>query len=707
MASYILKNGSIKSVTTPLSLSDGFLRGLSDYTGYNRNDSEFERVYYVSSIVFNAINLLSNVISNLPKKFLSYKQGVSVSTNVTFALGNTQHKLWSTLIRDYYLYGRFYLEPVKTSVGLRFKRINPSTMEFVVNGRGIQSFIQRSNTNVVTWDADDLIYVHNYNPSNDLTGLSLVGQALKEAKVDINLIGFIDDYFENGGTPLGILTTDQPIRPETAKQYSSNWRDAHSGNGKRNSIAVLGNNLTYKPITPSIKDISTDEVYLFIGRRISQLFGIPIDLLGVADYENRASSDNSGKNLYIHTIIPTFNIIASDIAEQSSIHFREEFQLVADEYGIDVLQNDREILTNRSTELFIKGVASLNEARQIAQLEPIENGNLHFIGGRLVPQENLNQPIEPLVNTVDKLQAREAVNPQNPKEAQRILTEKKAIDNQSIIDLIIADLKKYKSKALAKGSDKFESAYIPKTIKGFIKLDLRSASENKANIFDRYIAYFRDTDFTDGTNIEELNQFLDYWGETPYKIMDLSDKAYDIFFGGLLEELNTYSGSMDSLYDSIIKPRQIALTEFLRDAIGIYPIVESIDGNQKGILEDIGRYITESKNKVVEMVNNLTKTTMNGLRSAFGSNTFQQDVQKIISIDRIDTGIENITSSLKALGMQEHARLYNKTLRFKTQLDDRVCPKCQPFHNKVLIDGQPSPPVHLKCRCYLEVIDGI
>ena len=197
MTSYIIKNGSIKSVTTPLSLSDGFLRGLSDYTGYNRNDSEFERVYYVSSIIYNAINLLSNVISNLPKKFLGYTQGSIVSENVRFALGNTQHKLWSIIIRDYYLYGRFYLEPVKTSVGLRFKRINPSTMEFTTNGRGIQSFVQRSNTNVVTWEADDLIYVHNYNPSNDLTGLSLVGQALKEAKVDINLIGFIDDYFEN------------------------------------------------------------------------------------------------------------------------------------------------------------------------------------------------------------------------------------------------------------------------------------------------------------------------------------------------------------------------------------------------------------------------------------------------------------------------------------------------------------------------------
>lgn len=715
MPSYVLNRGTIKGIEGVQSFSNGFLLGLTNYLGnYGKNDEQYEKMYYTSSIIYNAVTLISNSISNLPKKFMSF-DNTSVSENVINSLGNSQYKLWSELVRDYYLYGRFFLEPVKTSVGLRFRRINPSTMEIITTNRGINKFTQRVNTTNVDWDASDLIYVHNYNPSNDLTGLSLVGQTLNEFGVDQSLLGFINDYFENGGTPLGILTTDQSIRPTDAQRYAQNWKESHSGTGKRNSVAVLGSNLSYQPITPSIKDISTNEIYLFIGRRISQLFGVPIDLLGVADYENRASSDNSSKNFYIHTIIPTFNIIASQISEQSSEHFEEEFSITADEYGIDVLQNDRQILTDRATELFIKGVSTLNESRKIAQLEPIKEGDLHFIGGRLLPQSELpNFNVQ--TNLLNDLQSREVVNPQNDKEAKRLLS----VKSLDYIDLIIADLKKYKSKALKKQSNKFESNYIPKTINDFIRLDLRNKASNISTIFDRYIAYFRDTDFTDESKISELESFINYWNKTPYDIMRLSDTAYNIYFDGLVEELIEYfsnNESTDDIYDKVLLPRQIELIKYLRDNIGIYPITNTLAEVDKGLLEDIGSYIRKAKDSIVEMVSSLTKTTLNMIITSFEntkqsmsefSNTLRENkLPEVTQVSRLDIGIENIISTLKTVGMLEQKRLFNKNLRFKTQLDELVCPICSPYHNAIVTNDLLTPPLHLRCRCYLEAYDGI
>lgn len=85
--------------------------------------------------------------------------------------------------------------------------------------------------------------------------------------------------FERGGVPTGILTTEQPISAETAKAAKNSWNESNS---TLNGVAVLGEGITYKPVTISPADAQFLESQKYSDAQIAMLFGVPPHLMGIA-----------------------------------------------------------------------------------------------------------------------------------------------------------------------------------------------------------------------------------------------------------------------------------------------------------------------------------------------------------------------------------------------------------------------------------------
>lgn len=123
-------------------------------------------------------------------------------------------------------------------------------------------------------------------------GLGPIQAARAELRGAFDLRDYASNTFRDGDIPTGLLTTDQPLSPDQAKQAKTDWkaRDARE-------IAVFGSGVNYSPIMISPEDAQFIESQRFTKTEIATLFGIPAHLLLASvegssmTYTNIASAD--------------------------------------------------------------------------------------------------------------------------------------------------------------------------------------------------------------------------------------------------------------------------------------------------------------------------------------------------------------------------------------------------------------------------------
>lgn len=82
---------------------------------------------------------------------------------------------------------------------------------------------------------------------------------------------YADNLFTRGGTPAGVLSTDQPLTRDAADAAATEWMEKQNA-GK---TAVLGQGLTYQPIGVKPSELQWLDSQKWGVSRVARLFGIP------------------------------------------------------------------------------------------------------------------------------------------------------------------------------------------------------------------------------------------------------------------------------------------------------------------------------------------------------------------------------------------------------------------------------------------------
>lgn len=127
--------------------------------------------------------------------------------------------------------------------------------------------------------ANDLAHARFMHMPGQPAGLSAIGFARKTLERAHQIADAGAHIFERGGVPTGILTTNQPINAEQAKRAKDSWNESNS---TRNGVAVLGDGITYSPVTISPADAQFLESQKYSDAQIAMLFGVPPHLMGIA-----------------------------------------------------------------------------------------------------------------------------------------------------------------------------------------------------------------------------------------------------------------------------------------------------------------------------------------------------------------------------------------------------------------------------------------
>jgi len=128
-----------------------------------------------------------------------------------------------------------------------------------------------------------------YHP---LVGLSPITACALSASQGISIQRNAQAFFANESRPSGILTAPAAISESTAKELKDNWQKNYSGRS-RGGTAVLGDGMTYIPMSVAAHDAQLVEQLKMSGEIVCTAFRVPAFKVGLAPLPSGKVSDHN------------------------------------------------------------------------------------------------------------------------------------------------------------------------------------------------------------------------------------------------------------------------------------------------------------------------------------------------------------------------------------------------------------------------------
>jgi len=184
-------------------------------------------------------------------------------------------------------------------------------------------------------------------------------------------------YFGNGARPGFVLSTENDMKPESARELRDNWERMHRGADRANRTAVLYGGL--KPVElggANMQESQFLETRRFQIEEICRLYRVPPHLVGDLTRSSFSNIEQQSIDFVQHTLLPWCrrfeNAFARDLIVEDDKYFAE-----FDTRGI--LRGDASARASYYQTMWNLGVASINEIRGWENLNPVEGGDTRFV----------------------------------------------------------------------------------------------------------------------------------------------------------------------------------------------------------------------------------------------------------------------------------------------------------------------------------------
>ena len=279
------------------------------------------------------------------------------------------------------------------------------------------------------YDTDGTVHVLFFSNGEDFDPIypgirffSPTMHALSQISVDNAMTRFLTDFVVHGAKFAGLLSVAQTIDQTTADDFKKRWRQAHGGVDNWTDPLILGQGTTYSSMQMNFKDMAFGELDARTEARICNTFDISTIVadaragLDVATFNNK---EQAHKSWHYEWVLPQWQDLADAFGNQmlpmyetNPVDFFCEFH-TDDVYA---LVEDRTAQVTRSTLMYEKRVAKLDEAREEMGLDPIKGkeGDSFYVAATIRDQQLLTaqgdvtgtpeaQPGQKPVTPADKL----------------------------------------------------------------------------------------------------------------------------------------------------------------------------------------------------------------------------------------------------------------------------------------------------------------
>lgn len=127
-------------------------------------------------------------------------------------------------------------------------------------------------------DGGEIIHISNWG--DGLIGYDPIQLMAQAVALGLDAEDYASEAFEGGQVPPGLISTDQKLTPEQARDTATLWRLQHQGKDHWSDVAVLGNGAKYQETSRSLEAMQMENTRRFQVTEVARMLGIPPHMLG-------------------------------------------------------------------------------------------------------------------------------------------------------------------------------------------------------------------------------------------------------------------------------------------------------------------------------------------------------------------------------------------------------------------------------------------
>lgn len=305
---------------------------------------------------------------------------------------------------------------------VNFYAYDPS--KFTIESDGsklISSFIYTAEDGTpIPYKPEDIIYINDsIDPSNLLYSLSRLKALNDVILMQSGIVSKTKEFMQGGAKDSVIISSKEPIGEKQQKVIKAAFDQFMASTSSKTMF--INTDLKVDKMSNSMTGSEMLEFFKEINKIIIDQFNLPPALLG--DYSVAGANKNEE---LLFSLRVWFTSMLKPILENIGLQFTRYFRNILGLKGIivkldyseiDILDDFIDAKVDRAIKLHKEGLCSLNEARALAELPPIdaEAADLHFfpaflLGSAPVSVENFDKEVERMLQGANTNQTLPAGN---------------------------------------------------------------------------------------------------------------------------------------------------------------------------------------------------------------------------------------------------------------------------------------------------------
>lgn len=330
------------------------------------------------SAVYAAVSLISNSIAQIPIHIRDTETGTILNHPINLALNHgliTKFQLMRGIVGDMLLHGDglAYIERATDGTPTSLIYCPHGSYNIFYNQHSHQLYYQLPD--ITKKKVEPINVIHIYKDSKD----GVKGRSLNDIAADTLALtnaaeSAAKDYYESGCNVDAVLKSSRPLTNEQRTDIKTQWMSARSQNGGRGTnIAVLGSDLDYTPIGTTASEAQLLETRAFNIDEIARYFNISPQLLGDLDHTQYGSLEQAQLDFVMHCLHPYIAMIEDEFNRKLLKPSESNLHIDLDENHL--MKADKAATATYLSTLTNAGIMSINEARHMIELAPVDGGD--------------------------------------------------------------------------------------------------------------------------------------------------------------------------------------------------------------------------------------------------------------------------------------------------------------------------------------------
>lgn len=305
----------------------------------------------------------------------------------------TDFSFKEVLMTHLLLWGNAYVQIIRDGKNnvLGLYPLLPENVEIDRDAKGNLYYIYHAYTDEVpgdnnkdiTFRRDEILHIPGLG-FNGLVGFSPIAMMKNSLGTNIAVEKYGSSFFKNGAQPSGVL--EHPGVLKDPQKIRDNWSSVYGGAGNAHKVAVLEENMHYKPISLPPEDSQFLSTREFGVEEICRIFRVPPHMVQDLKRATYSNIEHQSIDFVVHTLDPW--LIRIEKAIIKDVLLEEEKDVYFPKFNVDgLLRGDIESRMRAYGTGISNGFFSPNDARRKENMPLIpaeEGGDYYFVNGSFV-----------------------------------------------------------------------------------------------------------------------------------------------------------------------------------------------------------------------------------------------------------------------------------------------------------------------------------